>query len=779
MYRHPIGPNDPDARTMSFSPRAHAKGNLVLHSRLVWRIALAVFLSILAVEAAILVPSYQSYKRDLHLRLEETALAVLRSNLATIDLRDPAALSEATRRAMQHSPLQGGAIYGRDGGLAAIFGERPANIQDRTDGFGEVHSWCPSSERHESLWDPARLGVPFSILGRLDQSAIQAELTQFIWRIAALITLISVIVSAVTMLVIGHLVLRPVLALREKMVSAQQDPDHPERYTTEVKGKDELADAFAAFNAMVLRISDNYRRQVAAQELRFKDFADSGSDYYWEMDADLRFSFFSERYQEIAGVSLDEIIGKTREEAPVPGIDPAAWAMHLEDLAAHRPIRSFVLPRTRPDGRRVWLSISAKPVFGADGEFLGYRGTGSDITAKMKAEAALRSAKEEAETAQANLVEAIEAMSEGFALYDRDDRLVICNEKYRELWSSHADAIVPGATYKSILEAGLSRGAFADAIGRERQWLAERLISHNQPIKLIDERLEGNRWLRTNERQTRAGGTVSTKMDINELKQREEELRTAKRQAERANQAKSEFLANMSHELRTPLNAIIGFSEIIMSGAVGDVGNSKFVEYSEDINRSGLHLLNLINEILDLSKIEAGKLELHEDAVDVQATLETCLAIIADPVVEAGLTLTTDLPSSLPHLWADELKIKQIAINLLSNALKFSQTGGEIRLRARVESHGSFVFSVSDDGIGMSPEEIPIALAPFGQVSGSLNRTHNGTGLGLPLTKALVELHGGDLEIDSEAGVGTTVTVRLPSARLRTAECTTLQQEAG
>ncbi len=751
----------------------------VLRSRLGWRIALAVFLSVLAVEAVVLAPTYHNYERDLQLRLEEAALAGLKANIALADITDLAALGEAGRRTMPHSPLRGGAVYDRAGRLVATFGEEPANLRDRIDELGQARSWSPTADRHEALWTPDRTGLPLFVLGRMEQASIEAELTGFIWRNLGLVTFISAVVSALTMLVLGHFVLQPVLVLRENMVAAQRDPDNPERYTVEVTGNDELSDAFTAFNAMLLRISDNYRRQAEAQESRFKDFADSGSDYFWEMDANLRFSYFSERYTEITGVPLEALLGKTREEAPVPNIDPEALKRHLADLAAHRAFRNFVLPRTRPDGREVWVSLSAKPFFGPGGEFLGYRGTGRDITEKKLAETALLAAKEQAETAQANLIEALEAMSEGFALYDEEDRLVVCNSKHREFWSSHADAIVPGASYRSILEAGLARGTFPDAIGRERQWLTECLVPHSQPVQMIEQRMEGDRWLRTNERRTRAGGTVSTKMDISELKEREDELKTAKRQAERANQAKSEFLANMSHELRTPLNAIIGFSEIIMCGTLGTVGNARYAEYAGDINSSGLHLLNLINEILDLSKIEAGKLELQESAFNIQTAFETCLAIVADPAAEAGLTLETDLPGTLPELWADELKIKQVVINLLSNALKFSEPGGAIRLRARVGSNGSFVFSVGDDGIGMSADEIPIALAPFGQVSGSLDRTHTGTGLGLPLTKALVELHGGHFEIESQSGVGTTVTVRLPSARLRATESVTLQQQAG
>ena len=785
----PVVQRGAGAPPMKVVNRDQSGGRLLLRSRLCWRIACVVFVSILAVEAIILVPSYRYHLEDQRERLEETALASLRTGLAMIDPADPAQLATVADRALSQSAIQGLTIFAQSGVALHAAGDAPAHVDEllsavlgRDTDAGRKRpprSQVPGTSNRDTLWTSERIGMPIHILARIGQGSVEAESATFLRYMIALAVLLAVTVSGVTMLLLGRLVLQPVLTLREHMIAAQGDPEDPAHHTLEVHGKDEVSDAVRAFNAMLLRISDSLRQRAEAQELRFKDFADSGSDYFWELDADLRFSYFSERFTEITGVPPNELLGRTREEAVVPDVDLAAWERHLSDLADHRPVRSFVLPRTKSDGRKVWLSVSAKPVFAKDGTFQGYRGTGCDITDMVEAETALVAAKEQAETAKGNLIEALEAMSEGFALYDDEDRLVICNRKYRELWDGHAEAIVPGATYKSILEAGLACGTFPEAIGREPQWLAERLIAHAQPVKLVDERLEGARWLRTNERRTRAGGTVSTKMDLSELKERENELRAAKREAERASQAKSEFLANMSHELRTPLNAIIGFSEIIMSGTMGPAGTAKHVEYAEDINKSGLHLLNLINEILDLSKIEAGKLELNEGPVDVKATFEVCLAIVADPIAEAGLSLKTDLAPTLPHLWADELKLKQIVINLLSNALKFSDPPGEVRLKAHIEANGSFVFTVGDDGIGMTPEEIPVALSPFGQVSSSLDRTHNGTGLGLPLTKALVELHGGRLEIESFAGVGTTVTVRLPSARIRTMDTLPQQKRAG
>ncbi|MDR3448258.1 MAG: ATP-binding protein [Alphaproteobacteria bacterium] len=251
------------------------------------------------------------------------------------------------------------------------------------------------------------------------------------------------------------------------------------------------------------------------------------------------------------------------------------------------------------------------------------------------------------------------------------------------------------------------------------------------------------------------------------LVEAESELTRAKEQADFANRSKSEFLANMSHELRTPLNAIIGFAEIIKDQMFGPAGNPQYVEYAKDIYDSGQHLLSLINDILDMSKIEAGKRMLSDAQLNIDAIVQSVSRLVAARAAEGKVRLNLHVPRDLPTLRGEEKAMKQILTNLLTNAVKFTSEGGSVTLSAMIDDAGRMNINVVDSGIGIAQKDIAVALAPFGQIESALSRKHQGTGLGLPLTKALVELHGGTLTLESELGVGTTVKLIFPAERVQ------------
>jgi PAS domain S-box-containing protein len=287
--------------------------------------------------------------------------------------------------------------------------------------------------------------------------------------------------------------------------------------------------------------------------------------------------------------------------------------------------------------------------------------------------------------------------------------------------------------------------SLAGADGAERFWSVSGIPMHDDLGRFI--------------------GYRGTGTEITREVQAQRHLERAKEQAETASRAKSEFLANMSHELRTPLNAILGFAEIIRDRLLGPIGDARYAEYAQDIHSSGTHLLGIINDILDLSKVEAGRLELVEEIVDIQSIVKSVVLLLRERVATAGLQLKIDLPDNLLLLRADERKLKQVLMNLLSNAVKFTPSGGEIAIRVRVGEQG-MILEVRDNGIGIAPEDIERALSPFGQVDSRLSRRYEGTGLGLPLARALVELHGGTLSLESMPGRGTTVRITLPGERL-------------
>ena len=379
----------------------------------------------------------------------------------------------------------------------------------------------------------------------------------------------------------------------------------------------------------------------------------------------------------------------------------------------------------------------------------------------------------EAETrrAQAQLGEAIEAISEGFALYDADDRLVICNRRFKEMYADVALEIQPGTQYETILRAAAGTGIIPAASDKGDAWFAERLDRHRNPEGAFEQQRSRGIWLKISERRTADGGTVGVFTDITELKDREfqlgqlvDRLADARDAAMEATVAKSRFLANMSYELRTPLNAIIGITEMVMEDAE-DLGDQSVREPLERIARAGKHLLQLINDVLDLSKIEAGKLEVNYEQVDLASLVGDVVGEAETLAAKNGNRLVVECPPNIGTVRSDPTRLRQIMLNLLSNACKFTEYGSVSLSVARSREDGDDWISmrVVDTGIGMTSEQLGKLFQEFSQADSSTTRKYGGTGLGLAISDRLCRMMGGSIDVKSEPGVGTTFSVRLPA----------------
>ena len=352
-------------------------------------------------------------------------------------------------------------------------------------------------------------------------------------------------------------------------------------------------------------------------------------------------------------------------------------------------------------------------------------------------------------SAESRLSDALETSREGVILVAPDGGIVLANRQLHDFFPAIAGQLTGGAVFSEALQ-----------LIRQQLRTPEDIVmgefGHTE-LELAD-----GRWVRMNANPTSEGGSIVFFSDFTAIKEREENLRKAKQEAEAANAAKTRFLANMSHELRTPLNAIIGFSEIINGQLFGEVGNARYLDYSSDILRSGRHLLDVINSVLDLSKSETGKMILDVKDVDMRDLLKDCATMVREQAAEAGLDFSLRGSEAGLPTRGDPAKLRQIFLNLLSNAIKFTPRGGAVWIEAKQTASGVAV-TVGDSGIGMSQADLDVAMEPFGQVDNRLERRYEGTGLGLPLTKAFVELHGGRMSFETARGAGTRVTVLFPA----------------
>jgi two-component system, cell cycle sensor histidine kinase PleC len=528
--------------------------------------------------------------------------------------------------------------------------------------------------------------------------------------------------------------------------------------------------ALALLFVMQSRKAEAAELAFAESERRFRLAVEAARCGIWEWDLD------ADRLQmsDIAGAILGwGGAGAVTGSELLQRIAPEHRDRVLQTLAAARTHGAFDVSFRLPDrsGRSAWIDARGQAM-GMAGD-TGYRriiGVMLDVTDERLSQA-------RAQAAETRLRDAIDSASEAFVLWDRLGRLLMCNRSYREFFSLEPWRLKPGAPRAEVER-------FADLAIKQQFGPAE--------DGLREVELQDGRWLQISERRTAGGGMVMTAADITAIKREDEARRlneselteavqelersqaeaadlAAKYEAEKiraegANKAKSEFLANMSHELRTPLNAINGFSEIMVGEMYGPMGDKRYKEYAQDILSSGQHLLALINDILDMSKIEAGKMNLRFEPMALSEVVEDAVRLMRNRAEAGGLALDVDLPP-LPEIEADYRAIKQVILNLLSNALKFTPNGGRVQVGAEMLRDGGPTrvrLMVRDTGIGISPEDLDRLARPFEQIENQHSKTQQGTGLGLALTKSLVELHHGVLQLASEPGVGTLASVTLP-----------------
>ncbi|MBD9371548.1 PAS domain-containing protein [Rhizobium sp. ARZ01] len=516
----------------------------------------------------------------------------------------------------------------------------------------------------------------------------------------------------------------------------------------------------------------------AESNLRVETALARGRCGLWDFDLSGRRLFWSR--------SMYEMLGMTARDNYL-SFGEAARLMHPDDDGIYQVARAVAKGEARQvdqvfrmrhaDGHYVWLRARAQLIRMGSGR-THMIGIAMDVTEQHR----LAQRYQEADQ---RLAVAIECTSEAFVLWDKDDRLVMCNAHYQQAYGLPDEVLVPG-TERIVVHAAAARPVIARRIADA----SSGSNAQTSEVQLADER-----WLQVNERRTSDGGLVSVGTDITMIKRHQVRLRESERRlvatigdlsasraklekqkselsvananyqaekerAEAANRAKSEFLANMSHELRTPLNAILGFSDILQNQMFGPLGSEKYDEYARDIHDSGQHLLNVITDILDMSKIEAGHMRISCDVIDLAPLIDETLRLTSVQAEQKNIHVLQQASAGL-LLTADRRAMKQILLNLLSNAMKFTNSGGKVSVRAR-KRNGAVTLTIADTGIGIPKAALAKIGQPFEQVQSQYAKSKGGSGLGLAISRSLTRLHGGSMRIFSEEGKGTIISVRIP-----------------
>tara|TARA_B100000315_G_scaffold259363_1_gene315108 strand:+ start:1496 stop:3187 length:1692 start_codon:yes stop_codon:yes gene_type:complete len=499
----------------------------------------------------------------------------------------------------------------------------------------------------------------------------------------------------------------------------------------------------------LLQEIDDKDRHLRLSREQLRDFAEADADRFWETDDQFRFTYVSPQKGELQ-MPTEQYLGHALWDLTFGEVEPERWQDLKEIVKFRKPFRDFRFTRKFAGQADLHISLSGVPYYDIAGHFKGYRGNANNISSEVELLA-------KAETSQKIFIDAIENMSDEIMLWDRDDRLIMVNSKFKEYAPPEVLEIMkPGIPWEDYLRARLATGSVAQAVDRVEEYIADAKVTREESGQQI---FRDGHWVEFRRNRLVDGSIFEIHTDITEIKERQAE-------AEKADRTKSEFLANMSHELRTPLNAIIGFSEVLTHEIYGALANEKQANAVEHIQTSSQHLHDLINDILDLSTIEAGKLEINEETVELSDLVSSTIAILEQQAAEKNIQFDNQIEGDPIKLLVDKRRMKQIFVNLFSNALKFTEEGGQVKIDHAVLKDGDIQISVADTGIGMNDAGIENAMIRFGQNVADVDELIEGTGLGLPLTEMLAKAHGGNLSITSELGKGTTVVINLPQERV-------------
>jgi len=529
-------------------------------------------------------------------------------------------------------------------------------------------------------------------------------------------------------------------------------------------------------------VTAEFDRETIGKLVTGLDTLRVGVSYF---DADDRLAYCNEHFRfvyrsfetvkSLIGRTFEELVRVTVDNGEIAGklaiLDPEAYIQ--ERVRYHRLGTWVPLEERLSDGR--WIEIKERPLPGG-----GYIGLWSDITGLKRS--------------QQRLEDAIESTADGFALWDQADKLSVCNQRFRDL---HGGKPEIGQRFKDYIEDSLESGAFVIE-GEPRIWRTHRFDVHRLPVGIIEMQTAQGAWYLVKDRRTRDGGVATVFTDITDLKSKElalesrregleriveelgqsrsrladqsgglasiaAELHEARVAADRAHEATARFMRTLTDEVRTPLNAIIGFTDLMTRQMFGPLGNDRYREYASLLHACGAHLLDVVNSVLDLAKIESGRYELFPTPVAIGEVLDACIVEVEGQAKAAGIELVMDVPASLPLAKADRTASRQVMLNVLSNAVKFTPPGGRVELGVETGG-GAMRIIVRDSGIGIRPEDLERVLLPFEHAGASPAGLPQGAGLGLPIAKSLIELQGGSLLLESHPTEGTTVIITLPLA---------------